>query len=237
MSNFIKKFIYNSIRIFQHTPACLLCKTFTSKNGFCTACWQILTPSTTPRCPQCALPVKTVGLCGHCLRSPFAFDAVYAAHSYTYPLSHLIHAFKYQKRLNFAKPLAQLMLMRPPPKTDILIPMPLHRHRLQTRGFNQAHLLATYLTASTKTPLINSAVIRIRDTPKQSLLDERSRQQNLQHAFYIKPKQIEGLSITLIDDVITSGASLHALAKSLKKAGAVSVICWVLARTQPHTIG
>jgi ComF family protein len=236
LSNFIKKYFYNTIKKLQHTEACLLCKAFVSKHGFCTACWQALMPSISPRCPQCALWVETEGLCGRCLHSPYAFEAVYAAHPYAYPLSHLIHAFKYQKRLSFAKPLAQLMLTNIPPKTHILIPMPLHLNRLRARGFNQAQLLATYLSAATQIPILNSSVTRIRDTPQQSLLDEQSRQHNLRQAFYVKPKQIEGLSITLIDDVITSGASLDALAKSLKKAGAASVICWVLARTQPHQV-
>jgi ComF family protein len=235
LSNLFKKFFYNAVTSLGHTEACLLCKAFVSKNGFCTACWQDLMPVASPCCPQCGLLVDTEGLCGRCLHTPFAFEAVYAAHPYTYPLSHLIHAFKYQKRLSFAKPLAQLMLTHLPPQTNVLIPMPLHLNRLKARGFNQAQLLANYLSAATHIPVLNAAVTRIRDTPQQSLLDEQSRRHNLRHAFYIQPKQVAGLSITLIDDVITSGASLHALATSLKKAGATSVICWVLARTQPHT--
>lgn len=185
------------------------------------------------KCPSCALQVSTAGLCGRCLQHPFAFDAVYAAYPYAYPLSHLIQAFKYQRRLSFAKPLAYQMLATLPPPTDVLIPMPLHRKRLQTRGFNQAQMLASYLSRQTHIPLLTTAAVRIRDTLQQSRLDEQARHRNLHQAFYIRPGQIEGLTITLIDDVMTSGASLQALATSLKKAGAKSVLCWVLARTQP----
>ena len=234
MLNFFKKFIYYGMQFIWHKEACILCKALDSQEGFCSGCRQDITPPMGALCPSCALPVEKAGLCGRCLQHPMAFDAVYAARPYTYPLTHLIYAFKYQKRLSFAKPLAQLMLENIPPKTDILIPMPLHFKRLQERGFNQSQMLASYLAQHTKMLLLSTAVTRIRNTPKQSLLNEQMRHSNLRDAFYIHPKQIEGLSITLIDDVITSGASLHALAQSLKKAGAASVICWVLARTQPH---
>lgn len=126
------------------------------------------------------------------------------------------------------------MLQHLPPKTDILIPTPLHKHRLKERGFNQSHLLAKHLSTHTHTPLLLDAVFRIRDTPKQSLLNEKTRQQNLNGAFHVYPHKIAGLSITLVDDVLTSGATLHALASTLKKAGARHVNAWVLARTYPN---
>lgn len=186
-------------------------------------------------CPGCALPIASEGLCGHCLQRPFAFDRVFSACDYKYPLTHLIQAFKYQRRLSFARPLAHLMLAKPQPQADALIPMPLHFNRLRARGFNQAQALAIHLARHSGIPLLRNAAIRIRDTPKQSLLAETARQHNLQQAFHIMPEKVRGLSVIVIDDVMTSGASLHALALSLKKAGALSVYCWVLARTLAHT--
>ena len=232
MSNIITKLIDNALRFFQHQESCILCKTFASYAGLCHACQKALPQQALITCHDCALMITTPGLCGRCLRQGFAFDAVYAAHPYSYPISELIQAFKYQKRLNLAKPLAQLMLKNRPPKTDILIPSPLHQHRLKERGFNQSLLLAKYLSHFSQIPLITDAAIKIRDTQKQSLLNEKTRQHNLSGAFYIHPHKVKGLSITVIDDVLTSGTTMHTLAKALKKAGATVVNAWVLARTQ-----
>lgn len=234
MSNIIIKLIDNALRFFQHQESCILCKAFTSQAGFCNACYKALPQQTSITCRHCALSISTQGLCGRCLKQTFAFDAVYAAHPYSYPMSELIQAFKYQKRLSLAKPLAQLMLKNRPLKTDILIPTPLHIQRLKERGFNQSLLLAKYLAHFSQIPLITDAAIKIRDTPKQSLLNEKTRQQNLSGAFYIYPHKVKDLSITIIDDVLTSGATAHLLAKALKKAGAATVNAWVLARTQPE---
>lgn len=234
MSNLIHKFIGYTRQLFQHHASCLLCKAFHSQHGFCHACEAALPPNPLITCLHCALAINHPGLCGHCLRHTFAFDKVYAAHPYTPPLSQLIQAFKYQNRLSMAKPLAQLMLKEMPPKTDILIATPLHIQRLKERGFNQSLLLAKYLAHSYQRPLVTNAVTKIRDTPKQSLLAEKARQQNVNNAFYVHPNKVNGLSITVIDDVLTSGATLSALAKALKKAGATTVNAWVLARTQPE---
>jgi ComF family protein len=112
--------------------------------------------------------------------------------------------------------------------------MPLHPLRLQARGYNQAQLLATHLSRYIKKPMLLNAAQRIRDTPKQSLLSGQSRQQNLSHAFKVSPQSVYGLKVSIVDDVMTSGASLDALARRLKAAGAKTVTGWILARTLPH---
>ena len=229
-NNFIKEIL----RFFYPQESCLLCQALKSENGLCSSCQLSLPPHSSTTCTYCALPITSPGLCGRCLTHQFAFDKVYSAHPYLFPLPQLIQAFKYHKKFHLAKPLAGLMLQHLPPKTDILIPIPLHKQRLKERGFNQAQLLAKYLASHTHTPLLLDAVIRVRDTPKQSLLDEKARQQNLKGAFQVRPNKIAGLNITLVDDVLTSGTTLHTLASALKKAGANRVDAWVLARTHPN---
>jgi ComF family protein len=115
---------------------------------------------------------------------------------------------------------------------DLLLAMPLSRQRLQERGYNQAHLLARALEPS---KLMDNILLRIQHTPPQSTLARKERLQSVQNAFAVDPLQVErirGKRLVLIDDVMTSGASLYSAAKALRQAGAVHITGLVLARTE-----
>lgn len=190
-----------------------------------------------PRCRRCALPVPGgASECGHCLRQPPPLDACHAAVSYGYPWSALIGRFKFHGQPGWAAPFATLMRSTPWVEpaleaADLVLPMPLSPQRLAERGFNQALELARHL-APAKTDA--ALLLRIRDTAPQTALDRQARALNVSQAFAVEPTQqarVHGRSLALIDDVMTSGASLFSAARALKEAGAQRVTALVLART------
>lgn len=189
-----------------------------------------------PRCRTCALTVVDgIAQCGACLRSPPPLDACVAAVGYDYPWARLIVDFKFHQQPGRAASLARLLHSAPwvDPALEaasMVIPMPLSRQRLQERGFNQALELARQL-APGKTR--SDILLRIQDTPPQSALPRAERLRNVQHAFAVEPLNARVLvdaQVVLLDDVMTSGASLHAGAAALRSAGARHVTGIVLAR-------
>jgi ComF family protein len=190
-----------------------------------------------PRCSRCALPVPAgVSICGQCLRQPPPLDACHAAVAYAYPWSGLIGRFKFQGEPGWAGCFATLMRSAPwiepaLERAELVLPMPLAPQRLAERGFNQALELARRLAPGRCDP---SLLLRLRETPPQATLDRQARQRNVQDAFALDPLragQARGCHVVLVDDVMTSGASLHAAAVVLRRAGAASITALVLART------
>lgn len=176
-------------------------------------------------------------LCGHCVTSDSALDAALAAVPYAYPWSGLVLEFKFAQHPGWARSMA--LLMRSTPwvepaleSADMVLPMPLSRQRLQERGFNQALLLAKAV-APHKTQA--QMLLRIRDTLPQSSLSRAARLHNVQKAFALEPQHhasVAGKRIVLVDDVMTSGASLAAAAQCLRQAGAVHITALVFARAE-----
>jgi ComF family protein len=190
-----------------------------------------------PRCRRCALPVPPgVESCGHCLREAPPLDACHAAVSYAYPWSGLVARFKFQDEAGWAAGLAALIAAAPGVAeeirgADLVLPMPLAPPRLRQRGFNQAQQLARQL-AREKTDA--GLLLRLRETATQATLDLKGRRANVRGAFGVEPlraAELRGRCVLLVDDVMTSGASLHAAAAALRHAGAARVSAAVLART------
>lgn len=191
------------------------------------------------RCRTCALPLAGGATqCGACLRHPAPLDACVCAVDYGYPWVDCIARFKYRQQPGWAAPLAELMHHAPwvAPTLErcaLVLPMPLSAQRLRERGFNQALELARRL-APDKTDA--GLLLRIRNTAPQQALGAAERQRNVRGAFALDPQQahrVRGLDTVLVDDVMTSGASLHAAAAVLRTAGAARVSAVVLARTPP----
>ncbi|MDH4286923.1 MAG: phosphoribosyltransferase family protein, partial [Gallionella sp.] len=116
---------------------------------------------------------------------------------------------------------------------DCLIPMPLHPAKLRERGFNQSQLLAAALARRLKLELLANACQRVRDTPPQSALPWKERRKNVRNAFRCDA-DLSGKRVALVDDVLTTGASLNALAAAVQKRGAREIQVWVVARTLQH---
>lgn len=183
-------------------------------------------------CSQCALPC-TDKLCGHCLSKPPYFDACYGLFSYQFPLSALLQAYKYGNKLHLARTLGLLLKNRVPvDAVDTVIAMPMHPQRLKERGFNQALEIARVVCAEQAQKLDYDSVQRHKNKPAQVSLAWQARLKNIIGVFKVQSSvHIAGQRIAIVDDVMTTGASLNELAKTLKQAGASHVECWIVART------
>jgi len=201
----------------------------------CTHCVALLPWYTTARCPQCALPNLSGTLCGICLQHTPAFDRTLSVFRYAYPLDRLLHQFKYHQQLAWGALLANALLKQLPDlpvteRPDVLIAMPMHVNRIKQRGFNHALELAKTLHQAWHIPLEIEGCMRVIDTPMQAGMDMKTRTRNLRGAFKSQPSW-QGKHVMVVDDVMTTGASMHAVAKVLKQAGAAKVTALVLART------
>lgn len=203
-----------------------------------------------PRCRRCAIHVLSgQPICGPCLLHPPTLSSCHAALDYAFPWSACIADFKFHDDPSWAGMLGQLMMQVPGvaealQQADWILPIPLSRHRLRERGYNQAALLARQLsqeTQETQKPqdtrnrLQLDLLWRLQDTPAQASLTRAQRLRNLRHSFALNPGQaplLKNRRVLLIDDVMTTGATLHSAAQVLRQAGgAREVHACVLART------
>lgn len=207
-----------------------------SRDGLCCAACNADLPRLPPaHCPVCALPTFEGEICGKCLKKAPAFERTLAAFSYRFPLDQLIKALKFHESLVLVNLLADELAQHIGTRPDGIVAMPLHPQRLRTRGFNQSQLLAARIAKQIGVPLLGDSCQRVRDTPPQSTLPWKERDKNIRGAFEVTlPAHVCGKHIAIVDDVMTSGASIGELARALKKAGAREVSAWVVARTLPH---
>jgi ComF family protein len=188
-----------------------------------------------PACPRCARPQALGEVCAACRRGKPAFDASHAALRYDYPLNKLLAAAKYQAQFDVCAYLGRrLAKSLTKADVDVIVSIPLHPQRLAERGYNHAFEIAKALSQTTQLPLHAELLSRSRHTAQQITLQGKLRRKNMRDAF-LASVQVQGLRVALVDDVMTTGATLHEAAQALKWAGARSVQCWVVARAQPHT--
>ncbi len=220
--------------------ACLLCGMTIGNSEICPGCQDDLPCLAAPRCPICATPLSVPApACGACLSQPPAYDATHAVWRYGYPLDALIQLLKFGggpalRRFASVDFLARSMQVAPPQGGTIILPVPLSYQRLRERGFNQALELAKPLARILKLPLDDTSLTRARDTPPQSLLPWRARKNNMRHAFSCS-SDFSGQAVIVVDDVMTTGATLDAVARTLKDRGAARVSNWVIARAVKKT--
>lgn len=214
---------------------CLLCGGGAGRELLCPRCAGGLPYHRAAACPVCALPTLGGETCGACLKRPPAFSRTLAAFDYAFPVDALLHAFKYAGQLPVAEALARPLaeLARNHPLPDALVPMPLHPSRLKERGFNQAMELARVLSRELGIPVLPDAVARQRDTTPQAGLPWKERRRNIRGAFLCR-RDFAGKRLVLVDDVMTTGATVGELAQTLRKSGA-EVEVWVVARTLEKT--
>ncbi|WP_309951547.1 MULTISPECIES: ComF family protein [Variovorax] len=218
---------------------CEVCRAWPSRR-ICDACVARFAPPAA-RCSSCALAVpEGVVRCGECVGDPPPLDACLAACDYAWPWPDCIAQFKFRGEAGWAGPLSTLMRSVPwvepaLEQCDAVLPMPMAPARLRERGFNQALELARRL-APAKTDA--ALLLRTRDTPAQIGLERAERLRNLRGAFAVEPmraSQLQGRRVVLVDDVMTTGASLFSAAAALRLAGAAHITAVVLARTgSPH---
>lgn len=229
--------------LFRHTidhvlpGQCVLCGTACGHGALCPACENDLPLPTGACCPQCADVSEGHAVCATCLKEPPAFDASIAAWPYAFPVDHLVHALKFRNCLQLAPWFANhlgRMIGHGGGLIDAIVPMPLHPARLAARGYNQAVEIARPLARNLDRPLRIDACLRTRETPQQASLDRASRRENLVGAFHCDV-DLAGQTVLLVDDVMTTGASAHAVAQALKTAGAARVLVAVATRAHRTT--
>lgn len=209
---------------------CVLCRREGWPTGLCDGCVSDL-PRLGAACRICASELPSPGVCGACLGRAPAFDETVAVFRYGAPVDRLIHALKYGHDLAVARALGHHMATRSQCLSfDCMIPVPLHRRRLAERGFNQSIELARETAHLHRRRIDAGCVRRVIETPPQAGLNLKERRRNLRHAFDVSGR-LDGQRVLVIDDVMTSGATLDRLAQSLKQAGAARVINLVCART------
>ena len=218
---------------------CFLCGAPSGDALLCRACGNDLPRLPALRCPVCALPTPRGETCGACLKRPPHFDATLAPFSYAFPVDRLIQALKYQHSLVVSDyPALALLETAPRPpmpriQADLLLALPLSPQRLRQRGFNQALEVARPLAGHVGLPLLIDGYRRAIDTLPQTSLPWQERRKNIQGAFECA-LDLSGKTVMVIDDVMTTGATLDEFARTLKKHGAANVINWVVARALRH---
>ncbi|MBC7956884.1 MAG: ComF family protein [Cytophagales bacterium] len=229
-------------RLLQHVPSqCAVCRGWGTQ-AVCEACTtRFAVP--VPRCERCALQVPSgVRVCGACLVEPPAFDSALAGLDYAHPWSALITQFKFHAALDLVEALATPLLtaqrQRATPLPQRLLPVPLSPQRLRERGFNQAWELTRRVARALDVQADAHLLLRMKDSPHQLALPPEQRAANVRGVFAVEPlrrDELCGLSVAVIDDVMTTGATLSEIARVLKQAGAVHVEAWALARTPRPT--
>ncbi|HJU07549.1 MAG TPA: ComF family protein [Rhodanobacteraceae bacterium] len=212
---------------------CLLCGVRGARGtGLCEACASEL-PRNDRCCARCALPMElSAPLCGRCARRAPQWDSAWAPFRYEYPLDRLEARFKFGGDLAAGRVLAQAWCesIAPSDLPQAIVPVPLHRARLRSRGYNQSLELAKPLSKSLHVPLLRDALQRTRATAAQSELTAVQRRRNVRGAFVAHFDHDPPQHLAILDDVFTTGATLAECARVLKRAGVKRVDVWALAR-------
>ncbi|HUL63826.1 MAG TPA: ComF family protein [Burkholderiaceae bacterium] len=188
----------------------------------------------TPRCTRCAISLPHgTDVCGACLHDPPSFDATLTLADYTAPIDGLILALKFGHRLQLAPLLGALLAERARALATlrpVLVPVPLAFERLAERGFNQSFEIARAIARTLDVPFDAGALTRVRHAPAQASLPLDARRRNIRGAFAVR-RNVRGLRVAVVDDVMTTGSTLEEIARVLKQAGADHVTNLVVART------
>jgi len=221
---------------------CFVCRSWPSAR-LCPDCEAALWQPDAPRCLRCALRLPAAApLCGACLREPLLLSTCHAAVDYIAPWSEMLQELKFHQQPAWAPAFAGYIAATPGAaaafaRCDWVAPVPLSVARLRERGFNQALLIARRLRRllPAGAPQLQPGLLqRLHDAAPQSRSGRAQRQRNLRHAFAIEPRlreQLRGRRVALVDDVMTTGATLNASARLLLAAGAAEVHGFVFART------
>lgn len=214
--------------------SCLLCGDGSATPLLCATCADDLPPLPAALCPRCGEQTTHGERCGACLKETPHFDRTLALFRYDFPLDRLVHALKYGHQLAVADWLGHLMAERLSGQApELIIPLPLHADRLRERGFNQSGEIARRLGRQLGRTVAHDSLFRSRATPPQAELAWRERQRNVRGAFECRD-DLSGRHLLLVDDVMTTGATVNEAARVLKLHGAASVTVIVAARAFKH---
>ena len=236
------KKILNYFINFFFPKVCSCCKQNLPANyngNICTECLNTLPKNVGLKCSTCDVQIQSQKHCYDCSHNKNYFDLIKAPYKYEKSVKVLIHNFKYSNRFFLAKDFSPAMIdvileNNLDKQTDIIIPVPLFITRKFLRGYNQAAVIAEEISKKINIKLNNKILIRKFYTKAQFLLNRKARQENLQQSFYINKKYadiIKSKNILLVDDIVTTCATVNSCAKVLKQAGAKKVFVISVART------
>ena len=227
-------------------PQCPACGLIVMREvGLCAACWRAMPWIERPYCERLGTPFPFDPggdlVSAAALADPPAYARARAAARFEGPAQTLVHGLKYHRREDLASPMGRWMARAGREllaDADLLIPVPLHWTRLWRRRFNQSAALARAVSRLTGVPAAPDALLRVRRTPSQVGRSRAERQRNVAGAFRVRPERrvdVEGRAVVLVDDVVTSGATVDACAKALARAGArrVDVLAFARVVTTP----
>ncbi|MDD5587120.1 MAG: ComF family protein [Alphaproteobacteria bacterium] len=235
--------VFQSLLDFLLPPLCLNChEEVGGHQSLCPACWKAVQFISPPCCSCCGapfdVPVEEGTLCGECLAFPPVYNRARSAMIYDDASKRLVLSLKHGDRLHPVPAMAAWMQRAAEafwPAADVIVPVPLHRWRLFARRYNQAALLAGTLGRIVKKPLGVDALTRVRATPSQGRMNREQRKKNMAGAIKLNPRytgKIKGKNIVLVDDVLTTGATVNECARVLLAGGASSVDVLTLMRTR-----
>lgn len=214
--------------------SCLLCENDSDTKLLCSDCNRELPQLPRHLCPQCSEQTTHGERCGACLKDPPAFEQTFASLRYEFPVDRIIHTFKYGHQLAVANWAAQIIIEKIAAyEYDRIIPIPLHPDRLRERGFNQSAEIARVIAKTLKIQLDTSSLVRTRTTPPQAELPMKERKRNIRGAFECLNDLAEQ-RLLLIDDVMTTGATLREASRVAKIHGASQIDVAILARAFKH---
>jgi ComF family protein len=222
-------------------PQCLQCRSAVDRQGLlCAECWREVAFIGPPFCAVCGLPFAhdegAEAICGACVKEPPSFGRARAAMVYDAASRALVLGFKHGDRIEAAAPFGRWLARAGAEflaEADLVVPVPLHRWRLWRRRYNQAALLAQALARAAALEAVPDLLVRRRATASQHGLSRRERRLNVRGAFAVAPRRrarLEGARVILVDDVLTTGATVEASATALLGAGAGAVDVLTLAR-------
>jgi ComF family protein len=241
----LKSFGWVAMDLFfpRHCELCLKVLSHENRTYLCEACFSLIRFIPNDACRGCAkifpgaFPAVEGWVCPKCLHAKRFYESCYAVSYYDGPVKTLLQTFKYAKAEYLAKTLKEIFIKGTAGKInfekfDFLIAVPLHPRKFKERGFNQSFLLAQALAKETGKRILHRGMIRKKYSEGQTLQDKRDRLEKIQGSFEVPSvKKVEGKEILLIDDVLTTGATLQECSRILKDAGAKRVSALVLARS------
>jgi ComF family protein len=219
-------------------PACILCRRTITDAAFdrnvelCAGCYQKQSLNRTC-CQRCALPLADLAgeatLCGRCIRQLPEYHYVKSLFRYEADIVILIHQLKFSAKISYARSISEMLftLLDADDLPDCFLPVPLHTSRLRQRGFNQSIEISRVLARKTGIPIEIDAVERQRRTVSQTDLDAKQRRKNVRGVFRVSSRMLDYKHVLIIDDVMTTGATVNELARVLKRHGVerVGVLC------------
>jgi len=217
---------------------CFVCRKKIYQGYLCAQCTSTITYLWPPLCRYCAKPLnnKLHDTCASCADKTYPFDLMLSVTAYQEPMISLLHLFKYQHydylselfsgiTIAYLERLGHMWF-----EYDCILPIPIHRHKLKTRGYNQAGLLAQALSKYFRIPYRNDIIKAVANKPSQTKLSPDKRRANVGNAF-IASAEAAAKKIILVDDILTTGATAYACAETLQQKGAKTITVITLSKT------